>query len=100
MPQLNNNQYAALAGKGDDKENETESTGVINSGEITGVHHNNKVTGEDSDNKSTESGSTGETDKADEMALIKEAIAEAEQDIAEGTDLLSGTETETEDARN
>ena len=34
------------------------------------------------------------------MALIEEAISEAEQDITEETDLLAGTETETEDTRN
>ena len=34
------------------------------------------------------------------MALIEEAIAEAERDIAEGTELLSGTETETEYTRD
>ena len=34
------------------------------------------------------------------MELIAEAIADVERDIAEGTDLLAGTETETEDARN
>ena len=74
--------------------NYTESTGVENDGEITGLRHDKKITGVDSDNKSTESGSTGETDKVDEMALIEEAISEAEQDITEGTDLLAGTETE------
>ena len=36
----------------------------------------------------------------DELALIEGDIAEAELDIAEGTDLLTGTETETEEARN
>ena len=41
MPQLNNNQYASLAGdedgnkKGHDQENDTESIGVENDGEIT-----------------------------------------------------------------
>ena len=44
--------------------------------------------------------SAGETDESDEMALIEEAISEVERDIAEGTDLLAGTETETEDAPN
>ena len=34
------------------------------------------------------------------MALIEEAISEAEQDIAEVTELLSGTETETDDTRD
>ena len=71
-----------------------------NGGEITGVQHDNKITGVYSKNKSTESGSTGETNKVDEMALIEEDIAEAEQDIVEGTDLLTVTETETEDAPN
>ena len=34
------------------------------------------------------------------LALVEEAIAEAEIDIAEATDLLAGTETENEEARN
>ena len=71
-----------------------------NNGEITGVQHNDKITGVDSDNESAQSGSTGTTDEADKLALIEEAIAEAERDISEGTDLLAGTETGTEDARN
>ena len=75
-----------------------------NDSKTTGMRHDNKSTGVDSDNESigvkSESISRGSTDKADEMALIEEAIAEAERDIAEGTDLLAGTETETEDARN
>ena len=33
------------------------------------------------------------------MALVEEAIVEAERGIAEGTELLAGTETETEDTR-
>ena len=53
----------------------------------------------DSDNDSTESGSTRANDKVDEMEIIEEAITEAERYIAEGTDLLTGTETETEDAQ-
>ena len=93
MLQLNNTQYAALADEKDDEENDTESTGVENGGKITGVRHDDKTTGVDSDNESTESGSTGATDKADEIALVEEAIAETERDIAEGTDLLAGTET-------
>ena len=40
------------------------------------------------------------TDRADELALIEGAIAEAERDITEATDILAGTETETEEARN
>ena len=54
----------------------------------------------DSDSESAESGSTGSTEEAGELALIEEAIAEAERDIAEATDLLAGNEIETEDARN
>ena len=54
----------------------------------------------DSNNESAESGSTGATDEAEKLALIEEAIAEAERDIAETTDLLAGTETETEEAQN
>ena len=71
-----------------------------NNGEITGVQHDNKITGVDSDNESVESKSTEETDKADEMELIEEAIAEAERDMMEATDLLAVTETETEEAQN
>ena len=100
MPQLNNNQHAALAGKEDNADNDTESIGVENDGEITGMQHNEKTTGVDSDKESTESGGAGATEKADEMALIEETIAEAEQDIAEETDLLAGTKTETENTWN
>ena len=100
MPQLNNNQYAALEGEEDDEDNDTESTGVENDGKIKGVQHGEKTTGVDSDNEITESGSTGATDKADELTIIEEAIEEAEWDIAEGTDLLAGTETKIEEARN
>ena len=68
------------------------------------MRHDNEVTGVDSDNESTEvkseSVSMGVADKSDETALIEEATAEADQDIAEGTDLLAVTETETEDTRN
>ena len=71
-----------------------------NDGKITGVRHDNGITGVDSNNKSAESGSTGATDEVDKLALIDEATTEAERDIAEGTDLLAGTETETEEARN
>ena len=50
----------------------------------------------DSNNDSTritsESGITGATDKAGEMALVEEDIAEAEWGIAEGTELLAGIE--------
>ena len=70
MPQLNNNQYAALASDEDNEDNDTEITGVENDGKITGVRHNNKIIGVDRDNKSTESGSTGATENADEMPLI------------------------------
>ena len=71
-----------------------------NDGKITGVRHYDKIIGVDSDNKSTESGSTGANDKADELEHIEESIAEAEKYIAEGTDIVAGTETETEEARN
>ena len=86
----------ALAGEEYNEENYTKSTGVENDGKITGVCHNNEITGVDSDNKSRESVNTEATDEAGEMALIEEAIAEAERDIAEGVDLLAGTETKTE----
>ena len=54
----------------------------------------------DSNKKSAESGITGATDEADKLALMEEAITESEWDIVEVTDLLSGTETKTEEARN
>ena len=92
--QINNNQYAALADEEENADNKNESTGVDNDEKITGVQHKNKITGADSDNESAESGSTISTDKANELPLIGEAIAEAERDIAEATDLLAGTETE------
>ena len=44
--------------------------------------------------------STGETYEAAEMALIEEAISEAEQDILEGAELLAENETKTEDTRD
>ena len=53
MPQLNNNQYASMAGNENDEENNTESTGVENDSKITGVRHDDKITGVDSDNEST-----------------------------------------------
>ena len=85
----------------DDQENDTGIIGVENDGKITGVQHNDKSTGVDSDNKrmgiKSESGSMGATDEADRMALIEKAIAEAERDITEGTELLARTETKTED---
>ena len=40
-----------------------------------------------------------ETDKADEISLIEEDISEADQDTAEGTELIAGTETKTEETR-
>ena len=43
MPQLNNNQYAALAGEEYYEGNDTESTVVDNDGEITGVWHDDKL---------------------------------------------------------
>ena len=91
MPQLNNNEYASLAGEEDYDDNDTESTGVENNCKITGVRHKEKTTGVDSDNYSTESGSTGAVDKSDELALIKESTAEAERDNTEGNDLIAGT---------
>ena len=53
MPQLNNNQYAALAGEEENEENDTKSTGVENNGKITGVRHDNKTSGVDNDNDIT-----------------------------------------------
>ena len=64
IPQINNNQYAALAGEEDNGGNDNEITGVDNDGEIIGVQHNDEITGLDSDNESAESGSTGSTDEA------------------------------------
>ena len=101
MPKLNNNQYAALAGDEDDNKSWDDQE---KKREIIGVQHDDKITGVDSDNRITgvnsEPGSTGATNKMDEMALIEEAIAETERDIAEGTNIIAGTETETEDTQN
>ena len=63
MTQINNNQYAALAGKEDNEGNGNESTGVDKGGKIIGVRYDDKITGLDSDNKSAESGSIGATDE-------------------------------------
>ena len=71
-----------------------------NDGKITRVRHDDKITRVDRDNRRAELGSTGKNDKADELALIKEAITEAERDITEETDLLAGTETKNEETRN
>ena len=104
MTQLNNNKYVALAGEEDDEENETKSIGVENNGKNTRVRHDDEITGVDSNNESTgvesASGSMEATEESDGMLLIEEAIEEAERDIVEGTDLLAGTETETEDTWN
>ena len=107
---INNNQYAALADDEDaeenkeEQENNTESIGVENNGESTGARHDNGITGMDRNDESTgiksESGSKGATEKVDKMDLIEEAIAEADRDIAEGTELLAGAETETEDTQD
>ena len=99
-PQISNNQYAALVDEEENENNDNKSTGVENDGKITGVRHDDKITGVDSDNESAELGITGPTDEADKLALIEEAIAEAERDIAEANDLLAGTETENEETRN
>ena len=64
------------------------------------MRHNDEITGVDSKNEIAVPGSTGKTDKAYKLALIEEAIAEAERDIAEATDLLAGTETENEETQN
>ena len=95
-----NNQYASILDEEGKKDNDNESTGVDNDGKITGVRHNNEIAGVDSNNESTESGSIGKNNEADELALIEEAIAEAERDITEATDPLVGTETENEETRN
>ena len=64
------------------------------------MRHDNEITGVDSENESAELGSIVATYKLDKLELIEEAITEAERDIAEATDLLGGTETETEEAQN
>ena len=53
MPQLNNNQYAALAGDKYDEENNTKSELVENDIKIRGVRHDDEITGLNSDNGST-----------------------------------------------
>ena len=64
------------------------------------MQQDNEISGVDSEKGSAESGSTVATYKLDELELIEEAITEAERDIAEETDLLGGTKTETEEAQN
>ena len=76
-PQINNNQYAELEDEKENEDDDNESTGVQNDGKFTGVRHDDEITGVDSDNESAELGSTGPTDKAEKLALIEEAIAEA-----------------------
>ena len=76
----NNNQYALIAENEEDNEDNNKSTRVED--ERTGVDSN--------DNKSTEVNSeiigvNEANDKSDDMALIGEAIAESEWNIAEGT---------------
>ena len=78
IPQINNNQYAALAGKEKNEGNDKESTGVDKDVKITGVRHDDKITEVDSNNKSAELVSTGASDEADKLELIKEATAESE----------------------
>ena len=76
IPQITNNQYAALVGEEENEGNDNKSTGVDNDSEIIGVRHDKKIKGVDSDNESAESGSTGATYEADELALIEEAVAD------------------------
>ena len=64
------------------------------------MQHDNEITGVDIDKESAKLGSIGATDEAYKLALVEEAISEAERDIAEATDLLAGNETKTEEARN
>ena len=47
IPQINNNQYASIADKEENEDNDNKSTGVDNDGEITGVRHDNKISGMD-----------------------------------------------------
>ena len=54
IPQINNNQYAVLADKEENENNDNESTGVDNDGKITRVRHDDEITGVDSNNKSAE----------------------------------------------
>ena len=91
VPKLNNNKYVLLAGEEDNEDNDTKITRVENDGKITGVCHDEKITGVDIDHESTESEIIGATEKLDEMALVEEAIAEVEQDITEGADLIAAT---------
>ena len=51
MPQVNNNQYATLAGEEGNEENDTKSIGVENDGKITGARHDEEFTEVDSNNR-------------------------------------------------
>ena len=68
------------------------------------MRQNDKSTGVDSNNESTgiksELDSTGATDEANKMELIEGAIEEAERCIAEGSEILAGTEAKTEDTKD
>ena len=99
-PQTYNNQYAALVDEEENEDNDNKGTGVDSNGKRTGVRHNDKITGVDSNNESAELGSIGKDDEADKLELIEEAITEAERYIAEASDIIAGTETENEEARN
>ena len=67
----------------DDEDNDKRTVGED---KITGVYSdNNKGTGV----KSESTVVAGENDESDDMALIEETIAEAEREIAEGTELFA-----------
>ena len=69
-----------------------------NGNKIKGVDRDGEITGVKSELEST--AVTESNDEAGKMALIEEVISEAERDIAEGTELISGNETKTDDTRD
>ena len=69
-----------------------------NDDKITGVESNNKSKGVKSEPESMEA--TESNDKEDKMEIIEETTVEAEWDIAEGIELLSGNKIQTDDTQD
>ena len=99
-PQTYNNQYAALADKEEKEDNNNEITGVDNDGESQECDTTTKSQKWTATMRAQNQEAQEKMTNLDKLALIEEAIGEAERDIAEATDLLAGTETKNEEARN
>ena len=51
IPQINNNEYEALADEEENEGNDNKSTGEDNDGKITGVRHDDELSGVDSNKR-------------------------------------------------